>query len=1159
MPGFLISSKDNCNCCPEMRCCPPETVFASVSGMAGQIYRPTVPISDIKNTVYFDIGQGVDTRNTLFYSSKFFECEEACQDRINTTGDTSKSLADFLVSQGKPTGSIQDIGPSCRFFRSGGWIGANFDSNPWPPSFFPPTTPKYKLPLGYGRDIEDSICVNNNPNIPIGSWFCTGMGGFAIITSYATQDSRCDPLAMPPGHPLFCTRPGDGPFQAGPANNRFAPTYLVVQSDLNGLYVCKRPDQFVRPQLKATITRQNELENPSEYPGVTDATLLYNVAEHRTWVELGPPWDCTDILFPNDGDKFVVDYRCGKRNPWYAWEGGEICFRGKCIGAAQGVVKPHLWYYHQWLNQSADLYIRLGPKEYEDNDDGRFPTDWQVIGIDIRDGGSGYAEGEFLFIDFDLRRDFLGGERMSVFPEFEFSCFLPTYLTWTDKYGYSGLPETLPNGIPARRIFQRIRISRVDDDGAIKEVEVVPIYKSPEYSDPPLCLNERKGAARTEFYVGYGRVLCHPRSVHFPGIGYTVGDTIEWHCDETDCDEIAAATAVVTDVDEEGGILDWRIRGSDFPGVYATENVCDEVGEGGTRPGPTPECLALCSDRQPNVPPAQDERGHYEWKAKVLCDLTWEGVGVPARKVGSLLGSLPTCNYGQNESSYTNIRMQITRQTCETSIEVVVNEWPHGRLIENSTGAYERIRRLFPPYPACGGGGAMIRPVFGPPGGNESDFGGPLVGAVVEGRGGGYCYRDKAHTVPTLPLKVPAIGGGAGAWLAGVEFDAVHEFPNPNFPEEAWSGPAPSPSRFSYFPVVAAEIDPERKGEGYEVGQEFEVKPAGGFQVSDMWKVTGGDHPDTCPNGAWYGGDRALLNADGYISLLYNGSLGSYGEPVSTRHSTCKLRISQVNDEGGIERLDVVEGGMMFKTVLTGGVKNPDAVVVINSTLGYGASTEAEFEESFASEDFGKLMSVSIVSLPPGSQDPKHPDQPMPTGGRDYADPSAGYFWMLQNINVGSPVLTGAESWSLQAYLGWHNHGMNSPYNYAHLEYSTHDVLQGSMPTFVPMSSVCSFSDCYHSLLNRTYPLVKVWGAGGPGPGTNGGFYGAPFGWGNRDGTPNTGYALLLKKNPARFSFLNINEPWSDQYVVVEHGPTLSLSSTPGECSDLHDGTPYRR
>jgi len=1155
MPGFLVNSKDDCNCCPEMRCCTPETVVATVSGIpeGGVVSWFPGGVPGIPQFNQFD--EFIGYLRQFNQTCPAFEFVDGVW-KVGPHIETHGCYDGMLVEMGRPETldcqTLTDLGACVDF--GGQWIYASPDGyTPWNPAAFPPVQVSAGLqPL--------STCGSRD-------------------VTYTDNTALCDPQGSPPGDSLFCTRPTGSLYWGQVTGTTGVFGRFVQESDLNTTYVCRRPDYYVRPQLKATITRQVPLSpaRVSQYPGVTEAHLIYNVAESREWVFLGPPWDCHDILFPNDGDKFIVDYRCGKRNPWYAWEGGEICFRGKCTGLNQGIVKPHLFPYHQALNHSASLYLRLGPQSYEADLNGRFPADWQVIGVDIHDGGGGYAVGEFFYVNYDNAIGPLGGERIQYFTGFDMSCVPPYFPTWVDKYGYSG-QQVLGGWL----LYQRIRISEVTSEGAIVALEVVPIFKNPEFKDPPFCNVVKLGAEKTKFYTGYGRVLCHPRSVQFPGIGYTVGDTIEWHCDDPACDEIEVAHAIVSDVDAEGGILDWRIRGSDFPGAYATVQVCDETDANGN-------CLAFCFQRPVNPPAAEDDRGHYEWKAKVLCELRWEAVGGPTR-------AQQGCG---NQSNFTNLQLMITRRACETSIEAVLSTWPFGATIERSSDlGVTRALYLFPPYPNCAGGGAVVRPIFGAWGANESDFGSSLTGAVVEAGGAGYCYREKRHVQPTLPLDVPTLGGGTGARIASFQFSAKHNFPNPATP---YGEHTPEFDRFSYFPVIGATVDQAQRGTGYTVGQEFSVSPVGGREVNDMWKASGGDNPEQCPNGAWYDGERSLLNNDGYRSLLYNPVNGTWGEAVHQEPSICRLRVSAVTESGGIAELEVVHGGMMFRTEYTVGKKNPLVSVVINSTLGYGAYIASTFDTTWGSATFGELTSVSVVAPPEGTMDPKHPgvsprcdgsQEPpglMPTGGRDYADQSAGYFWMLENVYVGGGVVTSEQQWFLQGHLGWHGHGPGEqtpeptvPRNYSHEAFSTHNVLSGSMPPFVPRSSVCAFEECYHSLLNRTYPLVKVWGNGSVNS------YAPPLALSHQSAfegaiTNPPNHALLIPKckvpytdaedlvgpvecdefgdcvQPVLFPVPpNAARDW--EYVVVQHGPTLTLNAPiPGNCPDHTNGTPRRR
>ncbi len=1145
MSGFLVSSKDEC-CCPEMRCCTPETVTATVAGMSGQTVRGYVSLGDLS---YLSRGSGeiiCAPGRPVFVHSAF----------------------DAFVLMGMPSrfrySTIQTMA-SC----GGGeyWTYWENTVNPWPPSAFPPVA------AALVQIVEDPYegLVEQTTDF---QWAWNGIYTVPddIELRWTTFRSICESAE------LLCNRPDPSGLHSGPCQgvNGLSPAIISNENDLNGTYVCHRPDQYLRPALKCRITRRVPLTQngnvvgDSPYNGVTEAALLYNVDPRRTWVFKPPPYECWDVMFPPEGEEYCVDYRCGKRNPWYSAGGFGYCVRGKCTVTNQGVVKPHLYYYHDGLqtatsiddilqSQSANLYLKLIPKDYEVDEHGRFPTWWQVGSVDIIDGGYGYEVGQFFQVDFDIRRPWLGGEIMTVFPKFDMSCMPPYYPTWIDKYGYAGTEVTLPSGIPAAKLYQRLRIAAVDDNGAITQIEVVPIYKQPEFSDPPFCNDEKVGDERTKFYVGYGRVLCHPRSVQLPGIGYTVGDQIEFYCDDPPCETVEPAIAVVSDVDEEGGILDWRIRGSDFPFGYATAYSCDETDGAGN-------CIASCFDRMPGSEP--DQRGKYRWKARLLCDLTWTGVGVPARAA-----SLPTSAFSAKVADYdhpwthptanlsglTTLTLRLGRTSCETSIEVLVSQWPFGATLENSSDlGITRLLYLWPPYPACHGGGAVVKPVFGAWGANESDFGSSLVGAQVQAGGAGYCYREKRHVEPTLPLNVPAMGGGTGATIAAFQFSAKHNFPNP---AAQYGDTPPASDRFSYFPVTGATID--QPGAGYVVGQEFEVSPAGGRAVSDMWKGSGGDNPEQCPNGAWYGGERALVNDQGYRPLAYNAATGQWQEPVHTEPSVCRLRVASVSQTGGISGLEVVHGGMMFKTEYTVGRKNPLAYIWLQSTLGYGAYITATFNETWGSSTFGEVLNVDVVGQP-NVPDPKHPGVPnglggwleppglMPIGGRDYADRSAGYFWMLQNTAVGGPV---CPTWGLLAHLGWHGRPLtnfeitgepNSPLNFNHDNYSTHTVIAGQAPPFIAPSTVCAFSDCYHDLLTRQYPLVKVWGGACLQNGVDG--IGGP-----RMPVSNGGHAVLRRKGRTA------ETAKGSDFVVVEYGPTLTLNYTPSSpCPDHSNGTTTR-
>jgi hypothetical protein len=1104
MGGFLVSSKHEC-CCPEMRCCTPETVTATVAGMCGTTTSGTI--------LYYDGSEEdflADPKN--LWPVRFNGLWTIC---------------DGLGAQGfpEPSDLIGEeflVGENCGPLSYQQWV-ANFteDDPVWGTCCFPPRTlvncagtPAYITGWGF-------------------EW-----GGYETVGHVLCED-----------YPSMCSRPDGTSWHYGePTTNWNNGRYAMFDEDLNGTYVLHRPELYLRPQLKCRINRQVPLSTESPYRGVTEAQLLYNVDPKREWVfRPEPSLECWDVLFPPEGDEYVVDYRCGKRNPWYSSSGFGICVRGKCTTTNQGMAKPHLYAYHQSLNQTATLYLKLIPRDYEVDEHGRLPTYWRVGSVQVLDGGTGYSVGEFFVVDYESpqMRQWLGGEIMSAFPKLDMSCFPPYYPTWVDKYG--AVPS-LDGGDKWIR-WQTLRVSEVDGDGGIVSVEVVPIFKQPEFSDPPYCNDERVGEERTKFYVGYGRILCHPRSVQLPGVGYTIGDTIEFYCDDPSCEELEPAIAEVVDVDEEGGILDWEIRGTDA-WRYNSQNFC-------VAPFTVVDGLCTTSCIKEGEP---DERGKYRWKAKLLCDLRWDGVGNPVRTV---------VNAGCNPS-LTTLTASIQRVACETSIEVYVALFPFSL---DASGGVERVRALFPPYPRCAGGGAVVRPTFGAMGGNESDFGSYLSGGVVEAGGGGYCFRDKYHVEPTLPTEVPAIGDGSGATIGSFSFSAVNNFPNPAMD---WGGPAPASSRFSYFPVTGVTVGDA--GSGYEVGQTFDVAPEGGRSVSDMWRATGGDSPEECPNGAWYGDERAVVNAAGYKSILYNYETGQYLEPIGQRPSKCTLRVAAVNEGGGITELEVVHGGMMFKPVWGSGKLNQSVTVILQSTLGYGAYISSTFDEDYESDHFGELTGIGVVAPPPGSIDPKHPGipngsggwvmspQPLPVGGRDYADQSAGYFWMLNDITVGNGAapLQG-NKWSLMAYMPWNcNPWVINP---LHPEISTHSIIEGQPPAFVPKSAVCAFSDCYHELLNREYKLVRNWSG-----------YWSYYGWGDRDwpesnapmseygeGRPCTGFMMAMRKGKYHGWEAAFNNAAGEliaegsDYHVIEYGPTITLAHTVSSpCPDHSNGTTSR-
>ena len=534
----------------------------------------------------------------------------------------------------------------------------------------------------------------------------------------------------------------------------------------------------------------------------------------------------------------------------------------------------------------------------------------------------------------------------------------------------------------------------------------------------------------------------------------------------------------------------------------------------------------------------RDDRGRYRFTGHTLCDLSYDGIGVPVRMT-------PTPEYstitGDNGSILTSLSLSVIRVNCKTTAGLRINTWPFS-LIElckidtsQENGCQVKYKDLwyyakFPPYPQSYGGGLEIKINFGSERANNSVFGSTIKSGTIISRGAGYAYKEKKHETPNLPTKVPDIESvdlegslldendesyttendkelmaqGVGEVGTGAEinyfFKTIDRFPNPfvyrsreeaNFPNRR------SPNnqtykidinRYSYFPV--SDVTVKTPGKGYKIGQRFDVWPIDkeegiGGGLTDFWDADGGDNPDVDVNGSWYDGEFAQVDSKGYMTYIPNSVL-----PTSSRQPQCTLEIIKVDKEGGIESIKVIHGGMMFKPVWTTGVRHPDVVTFLDSSLGYGAIAESTINTNIKDENnFGSVSSftfrgATVDELP----DPYYPystlagRKKIPTSsgyGRDYANPEHGYYWQLNNTSVG------IDGCRLLAYYNWgltYNASIQStPINYfSNSEYETHEIIQGSRPTFVPMTTVCSFKECYHDLLNKTYPLYREYNSFGP-------------------------------------------------------------------------------
>jgi hypothetical protein len=868
-------------------------------------------------------------------------------------------------------------------------------------------------------------------------------------------DGDCAAKCAVPGAGRLCANPGDTSVIYGPAGHA-----RVYQADFNDSYVCHRYDVYLRPEFDAVVNRTQEVPDTA-----IDARLAFDVYCRRNWQFSAP---CNgDIILnlscavsdsppesPPEGSYYCIDYRCGPRMPDTS-VGGSLCDQHRCT-AHEGTVWPHLFPYPQDGNYSASIRLTLTPDSYYTWFGGYAyqaskpakPMTWRVLEASVTEAGEGYEVGQFFVIDFDqsLLGTTGGGEVNVAFPATEPECGFP--VNWADDYGY----EALEDG-DARFYYQRLRVEQVDENGGIVSLSVVPWYMTPEFRPGACGVEITNKARKTKHYPAYTRIICHPNSVDIGGTGYRINDTITFRTASPGVETYAAAIAKVTDVDDDGAVLDWEIKGSDIwrYGFGNGNPTCDIYGQ-------------------------PDERGAYKWVGKYLCELRWHGVGVPARAVDGYGDGFSGIQTWINSGRLTEIDVQVQRVPCRTTISVVVDTYLYDSLSfllaadDEDASLVSRLLKLCPPYPKCVGGGAQITPIIGTTGANESGIGGPLAGGEVQSGGGYYAFVDKTHGPPILPKAVPDIDGGSGAVIDDFTFDSVLDFPSPGY--AAGQLHEPSATRFAYYPVASASI--ASGGSGYEVGQEFDVQPSGGAAYDKAWKRGGGDDPDARPNGGWYSGTLAYTNESGYVVL-------SEGE---ARASVCRLRVASVGPDGEITSLEVVDGGMMFRATWAAGVRHPDVRAYVGSDTGHGAAATITVDADKTSDTFGEVTDCQIVAIPVEQMvDPVHSTVespvPYPLGGRDYANPPSGEMWEIANFALDSII--GAPSQMCK--IDYHNF----PYNALHPSDSQYELIEGSYPPFHSRAEGCTLDPCYHSLLNRGYALFRAWG-------NSGGFNGPAFG-----------------------------------------------------------------
>ena len=909
--------------------------------------------------------------------------------------------------------------------------------------------------------------------------------------------------------------------------------------------------------------------------GTAEICCLESVAETIN----GFDFSCGEELGPEDpqpdGAFYGVDYACGPRRAAYPYRNseGELecndCFKWYC-DERLGMAQPHLAAYpyehdnvtaelklilqpSQWMfihgippvpKDSAYInYLGQGNRQLRPNDPTQglkdfdaIPFMWQVDSVSIVAPGSGYTTDMYFYVDYDVDwfLPWIGGQIISVFPDVECcepACQLYEPISWSDKYGYSKISG---NNV----VYQRLKVTEVGPSGEIKGIEIVPWFKTPEYKKPyiddttgeqvwSLCQESAlisDPQDKTAYYVDYMRLLCHPNSVRHPGKDYSIGDVITWDFPPEKTTAKGAiydtwnnqtAVGIVVDVDDNGGILDWYISGSDRWKQYGVFNLVDG----------TP-CYSYAENMRYftgiNDTLEQDDRGRYRFLGYRLCDLSYTGRGNTVR----------ACNInGVNLSTTTQLNLNISRVNCKTTATIAINPWPfseariaaynsddfeEGELVEGSIAFY---KTYFPPYPKCNAGGLEIDIIYGNNLANDSVFGSTVKYANIVASGIGYAFKEKQHIEPILPSGLP---GGATLLYS---FDSILGFPHPNLLNNTNYnfGYNISNNRFAYFPVNSIQI--VTSGSGYSIGQQFEIKPNGGIGFNNPWTRSGGDDPDYSPNGYWYEGKNTKIDADGY--MRYDKEASDNTIPFDTGQFVTQnpylvIEIADTGNNGSINAINIISSGMMYKTIWTTGVVHPDIYPVLESSLGYGAVAEASINTDIEDKDFfGSVTNFWFRGATESELfDPYFGSGTIPGNqtigyGRDYASPENGYYWMLNDVNIG---INGDVH--LLAHYNW---GINYQASYSYTpihylgessKYQTYKRVAGSVPAFVPKSTVCSFTPCYSGLLNKQYDLYRDYYALSSWSLFNCSATAQPF---VSDptypgGAPNTSYGVLLRK-----------------------------------------------
>jgi hypothetical protein len=245
---------------------------------------------------------------------------------------------------------------------------------------------------------------------------------------------------------------------------------------------------------------------------------------------------------------------------------------------------------------------------------------------------------------------------------------------------------------------------------------------------------------------------------------------------------------------------------------------------------------------------------------------------------------------------------------------------------------------------------------------------------------------------------------------------------------------------------------------------------------------------------------------------------------------------------------------MMYRTIWSSGIRHPDVAAYVSSgcgsgatdTGGYGGELEVRINTSPASEAFGEVSGVEIKNA-----------------GHEYANPDGGILWELMDVALGEEIFSATAN--LMALFPW-----GLIYSLDVGDSSEYILVDGTMPPVIPRRSACVFDECYHSLINASYVLYRMYS---PTPTVDGnripangslagvetsGFNNAWIAMGVKYLPANPPYSLgVFRRRSAVPNELGNYK--SSDFMFLEWGQTLSLvapipTSIPAACPDHSDG-----